>query len=231
MTRLVAISVCLIALFSAFIGYSSLAQRRSFDPGWQMVFEMGHQNYELYSIQPNDSFGRTIHLMFDPQFWFGDRYVVGVDCSPDSGSLIFWYVFLYRYDLLNQNLTQLVLGQGLSQQSAWSPDGSRIAYIDDLADRQPREIFIVQADGSHKVQVTTNRQKETSLSWSPDSHQIAFTYSLDTRSGLAVVEVATGHTTTLIDQMQVLNDATWSPDGSRIAFDIDDGERRDIYTI
>src|SRR5450432_2813851 len=169
MTRFVAISLGLLVFFAGLMTYVVFGQRRVFPGNGKIVFEMGNNNYDVYSVQPNSSFGERLNLLFQPESTFSDRYVTGLDCSPDRRSLIFWYIFLYRFDLASEALTQLTLGQGLSQQSVWSPDGQRIAFIDDITPGSNREIFTIAADGSRKTQVTTNRSQETSLSWSPDS--------------------------------------------------------------
>ena len=230
MTRLLAISLGVLLFFSALTTTIVLGQRRSFPNGASLVFSMGHDSYDLYAVQPTSGFGNNLHTLFMPGHVFDDRYVTGVDCSPDSRSLIFWYIYLYRLDLADEHLTQLVLGKGMSQSSVWSPDGRRIAYIDNVdneSERERREIMVINADGKNKTQVTTNDGQETSLSWSPDGRQIVFTYVRGSTQGLAVVDVAGGKSTLLHEAAARISDAAWSPDGSQIAFDMGSA----IYTI
>ena len=236
MTRFTLFSLGLLLLFSALITYIVFSQRRDFPQQGRIVFEMGHRDYSVYTVQPNSSFGEQIRLVFNPQNSFEDRFVTGVDCSPDSRSLIFWYIFLYRYDLATHNLTRLVVGDGLSQQSVWSPDSKRIAYLDNLDNGPTRDIFIIDADGSNKVQLTESAELETSLSWSPDSARLAFSYRQSASSvqhGLAILDLATGTVTRLYDSPQRIGDVAWSPDGARIAFSMIDGfgGASSIYTI
>ena len=205
-----------------------LSQRPSFPSGTSLVFSMGHDSYDLFSVQPTSGFGADFHTLFRPGAVFDDRYVTGVDCSPDSRSLIFWYIYLYRFDLANDQLTRIVLGNGMSQASVWSPDGTHIAYIDNVTtDRAQREILVIDADGSNKRQITANDDQETSLSWSPDGRQIAFTYVRGTRQGLAAVDVASGTSTPLHEAAAEISGVSWSPDGKQIAFDLSSA----IYTI
>jgi tricorn protease-like protein len=234
MGRFAALSLGVVALISALTAVIVLGERRSFPPSASIVFALGHGSYDLYSIKPNSSFGEPMHTLFMPERTFDDSYVTGVDCAPDSRSLIFWYIFLYRYDLQDEHLTRLILGQGLSQLSVWSPDGTRIAYIDDLVTAQPREIFTIQADGTQKTRITDNHYQETSLTWSPDASQIAFTYyRLDdpARQGLAVVDAAGGTSTVLSESARPINNVSWSPDGKHLAFDMADRGMTDIYTL
>ncbi len=233
-TRVLAISLSVLVLLLALTTYIVFGQRRSFGNQDQIVFEMGGvESYNVYSIQPTSSMGTRMKVLFIPATVFGDR-VTGIDCAPDSSSLIFWYIYLYRFSLSDASLTPLTLGAGLSEQSVWSPDGTRIAYLDDVADRQPREVFVIDADGTHKTRVTHNDLKETSLAWSPDGQHIAFTYVRSddpSREGLAVVSATGGASTTLYEAAADINSATWSPDGSRIAFTMSGANRIDIYTV
>ncbi|MBI1257221.1 MAG: hypothetical protein GC204_07095 [Chloroflexi bacterium] len=231
MTRLLAFCLGLLLLFAALTTAIVLGQRRSFPNAASLVFSMGHDSYNLYAVQPDSGFGSNFHTLFMPNHVFDDRYVTGVDCAPDSRSLIFWYIYLYRLDLTDERLTQIVLGQGLSQQSVWSPDGTRIAYIDNVLDRQPREILLIDADGSNRVQITHNDNQETSLTWSPDGQQIAYTYTRGSQQGLGVVDVNSRQTTPLFEAVARIGDASWSPDGRQIAFDMLQNGQTAIYTI
>ncbi|MEP7290257.1 MAG: hypothetical protein ABI835_00685 [Chloroflexota bacterium] len=234
MTRLITISLALILLFSAVMTYIVFSQRRDFSQRGRIVFQMGRRDYSLYTVQPNSSFGEPIRQLFNPQSSFEDRFVTGVDCSPDSRSLIFWYIFLYRLDLTDSNLTRLILGDGLSQQSVWSPDGQQIAYLDNLQNGPTRDIFTIQADGSNKTQITADAEQEISLAWSPDSRQIAFAYretANGTRHGLAIINLAEQATTSLYETGTRLSDVSWSPEGNRIAFSMSEGTGSYIHTI
>src|SRR3954468_9645689 len=102
MTRLVAMCLGLAILLSVLTTAIVLGQRRSFPDGASMVFSMGHDSYNLYAVQPDSGFGNNFHTLFMPQRTFADRYVTGVDCAPDSRSLIFWYIYLYRLDLADE---------------------------------------------------------------------------------------------------------------------------------
>lgn len=237
MRRLIAASLGLVLLLMTLTGFFVFSQRRSFpENSLRIVFEMGHRDYGVYTVQPNSSFGENMRLIFNPQASFDDRFVTGVDCAPDSQSLIFWYIFLYRFDLLSSELTRIVVGDGLSQQSVWSPDGMEIAYLDNLQNGPSRDIFTIEADGANKRQITRNDALETSLAWSPDGSQIVYTFrqsSSPTRlHGLAVVDLDSGVSTTIHEAETRISDVSWSPDGSMIAFSMaEGGDSSYIYTI
>jgi Tol biopolymer transport system component len=54
------------------------------------------------------------------------------------------------------------------QQPAWSPDGTKLAYVSFPG------IWVVNADGTGKVQLTDHPRDEMP-DWSPDGSKIAFT--------------------------------------------------------
>lgn len=65
---------------------------------------------------------------------------------------------------------------------AWSPDGTKIAYIS-LRDGK-RDIFVVNADGSEVMQLTHTAGFEHDPDWSPDGKSLLFSYNPDTTSYL-----------------------------------------------
>jgi Tol biopolymer transport system component len=52
---------------------------------------------------------------------------------------------------------------------AWSPDGTRIAFVS-YRDGNP-EIYVMNADGSNPARLTDNPASDYSPSWSPGSQQ------------------------------------------------------------
>jgi TolB protein len=74
----------------------------------------------------------------------------------------------------------------------WSPDGKRIAY---QAGTPPRvdhpEIWVMNADGTDRVQLTRNRTRDENPDWSPDGKRIAF-YSERTGNAEVFIIPATG---------------------------------------
>ena len=69
-------------------------------------------------------------------------------------------------------------GKGCQYYPRWSPDGSKIVYMESVpGDNNPQELWVVNADGSGKMQITNgsnNPMTARTPSWSPDGTQIAF---------------------------------------------------------
>ena len=57
----------------------------------------------------------------------------------------------------------------------WSPDGTKLAYTQSDAGGSQWNVFVMNADGTNKLQLTTdNISGPFGLAWSPDSTKIAF---------------------------------------------------------
>src|SRR5438552_3771474 len=68
---------------------------------------------------------------------------------------------------------QLTNGKKSSSSPAWSPDGSKIAFVSDRTDK--RQIYLINPLGGEAEAVTTLEDGVGSFAWSPDGKSIAFT--------------------------------------------------------
>lgn len=99
---------------------------------------------------------------------------------------------------------------------SWSPNGRRIAYIDNW------QVVVMKADGSRKRQLTTGAPRGTSaLTWAPGSRRIAFArwrYKPSANYEIFVIKTDGTNRTRIsrnpADDMR----PSWSPDGTKIAF-------------
>jgi Tol biopolymer transport system component len=55
----------------------------------------------------------------------------------------------------------------------WSPDGRQVAYLSD--ETGPRQLYIINSDGTDKWQVTSGPNSVSYIAWSPDSQYILYT--------------------------------------------------------
>ena len=93
---------------------------------------------------------------------------------------------------------------------AWSPDGQRIAFAFSTID-----IYVMDADGSNRRQLTQDPAPENQPAWSPDGTKIAFVR--DNRE-LYVMESDGRLPRPLVSLPFAAEHPSWSPDGTHIVF-------------
>jgi Tol biopolymer transport system component len=101
----------------------------------------------------------------------------------------------------------------------WSPDGTRIAFVSDRDDGFP-EIYVVNADGTGLVRLSTNTVVDGNPSWSPDGTRLAVERCcLDGTSEIYAIDVLTQVETNLTNTPGAQEfDPVWSPDGTRLGY-------------
>ena len=94
------------------------------------------------------------------------------DWSPD-GSKITYDVSQTQVFEANQDGTGIRALVPGGYEAAWSPDGTRIAFVRFFGGAG--EIFVMNADGSGQTDLTNSPANDGDPSWSPDGTKIAFT--------------------------------------------------------
>ena len=107
-----------------------------------------------------------------------------------------------------------------------SPDGKGIAFARSSGD-EPFDIYVMNPDGTGRVNVTDNPGNDDAPAWSPDGQHIAFMSDRDDQRDIYVMNADGSGPTRLTDHPGADILPVWSPDGFRIAFVSDrDGKYR-----
>jgi tricorn protease len=108
--------------------------------------------------------------------------------------------------------------------AAWSPDGSRVAYISDASGEE--ELYVVPQDGLKPAEPITRGGSAMRYQpeWSPDGKRIAFS---DKDGKVYVVTLADKKMIQIADAPHgQVRDYVWSPRGNYLAFSYDDNPNR-----
>ena len=131
------------------------------------------------------------------------------------------------------NLT--ALGLGGAHFASWSPDGEKVVFNSFFnGGQQPREIYVVNADGTGLINLTNHASDDTRPDWSPDGALIAFQSN---RHGNAEIYVMRADGSDGANPQRLTSSAgpdaapDWSPDGLRIAFQSNRNGNAEIYVM
>ncbi|HWD39418.1 MAG TPA: S41 family peptidase [Fimbriimonas sp.] len=99
----------------------------------------------------------------------------------------------------------------------WSPDGQYLAFASTRTGNW--DIFIVPADGGSTQQLTYNSGADVPSDWSPDGKYVVERASRDSAyNGLYAIDVRTGRTHKLLQDMMSVGSPHYSPDGKSLLY-------------
>ncbi|PRX27741.1 Tol biopolymer transport system component [Orenia metallireducens] len=131
---------------------------------------------------------------------------------------------IYKINEDSTNIDNLTNNSSLDINPVWSPDREKIAFLSDNNGNKVYNLYIMDADGSNKIQLTTNHSIYAIFpgSWSPDGDKIVFASKKDGNYDIYTINVDGSNEIKLTNDVDTDNECpAWSPDGDKIAFDSD----------
>ena len=124
---------------------------------------------------------------------------------------------IFTLDIYTGTLTKVTDNTVRDAEPAWSPDGTRLAYEEQVTRSTGTDvdIFTKLADGTGGASNVTNvTSNDRTPSWSPDGAKLAYTRD----RSIEVLTLSTGVSTTIVSSADQNIKPNWSPDGNRIVF-------------
>ena len=157
----------------------------------------------IYTIGDNGSGLRRLGVGRDPAFAFDGRIAFTRSRSPSAG--------VYTMSASGGSVRRVVKGTkfGVYRSPTWSPDGTRIAYLDDGCRSC---VYLVPASGGTPRELEADAPLHA-VEWSHDGTQLL----LSGETGISARRLADNSTQRLVPRYRG-SFATWSSDDGRIAF-------------
>jgi TolB protein len=116
-----------------------------------------------------------------------------------------------------QNLSASAPSYAFDSDATWSQGGSKIAFISNACATCFPDLFVINADGSGRTQLTTTPDAEGGPRWTPTG-SIAYTSFRDGSANTYVINDNGTGDHLLTGVVPDVSNAIWSPDGTRIIF-------------
>lgn len=127
---------------------------------------------------------------------------------------------LYLMSPQGTNQTRITQNTGVADEApAWSPDGTRIAFVTDREGSY--DIAILTSIGVENIVTVIEgegRSQDRNPAWSPDGTRIAFNSNRDGNDEIYVMNADGSEVTRLTNDSGSDIQPGWSPDGSKIVF-------------
>lgn len=112
---------------------------------------------------------------------------------------------------------------------AWSPDGSRLAYVS--FEQGNSAIYVQEVTTGARELVSSGKGINGAPAFSPDGRYLALTLSRSGNPEIYVRDMSTGRTEQLTSHWAIDTEATWSPDSRTVYFTSDRSGRPQIYAV
>ncbi len=136
---------------------------------------------------------------------------------------------LHIADADGQNAQAALISKEPIISPAWSPDGTRLAYVS-FENKKPI-VFVHSLATGKRVVVANFKGSNSAPAWSPDGRKLAVVLSKDGGSQIFTVNADGSGVQRLASSPAIDTEPSWSPDGQHIYFTSDRGGSPQIYRI
>ena len=199
-------------------------------------------NNELYVMGADGSdetrLTNSFRVSEGQPFWSPDGRRLLYRKTPDNPIVQDADIWQIDVDPANPNPRPVLERAGDERYPSYSPDGSKIVFRGDhdLVDHSgDEELYVMDADGTNIVQLTSNDVFDSAPAFSPDGTRLAFESARDSGDALALdiyVMDADGSDVRRLTADPAHDEGPiWSPDGTKIAFTSERGGSSDIWVM
>lgn len=130
-------------------------------------------------------------------------------------------------DIDGYNPRSLLISTQPIMSPAWSPDGSKIAYVS--FENKRSQIYYVNVSTGQRRLITSYPGINSAPTWSPNGQKMAVVLSKSGRPEIYLVDMLSGGLTQLTNSDSINTEPAFSPDGQSIVFTSDRGGSPQIY--
>jgi DNA-binding SARP family transcriptional activator len=139
----------------------------------------------------------------------------------------------YRLDVAGAKTARTIdtVAGHATAEAAWSPDGSRIAWVARVGSERQLEVFVSLADGSEPRNVSRHPADDSHIAWSSDGELLAFTSTRDGNAELYAMGVRENRLWRLTRDPAQDDRGSFSRNGRLIAFESTRGGSAGVYVM
>ncbi|HET6905864.1 MAG TPA: Tol-Pal system beta propeller repeat protein TolB [Rhodanobacteraceae bacterium] len=112
---------------------------------------------------------------------------------------------------------------------AWSPDGSKIAYVS--FEHGNSAIYVQDVTTGSRRLVSNKRGINGAPKFSPDGRKLAMSLSFEGNPEIYVMDLGSGALTRLTNSLSIDTEPDWMPDGSSLVFTSDRSGKPQLYQV
>ena len=162
----------------------------------------------------------------NPNAGIGLHYADYCNISGNNVSNNYYGIYIYmEYSAVtNEGTMQLTSSSLWQDDPIWSHDGTKILYTTGGYEiYKPPDIWVMNADGSNKTQLTTDPTLQAFASWNRDGTEIVYASDQSGSRDIWVMNADGSNKIQLTTDPRTQAHPSWSPDGTKIIYETGSG--------